>query len=78
MKKGVLGLFILVVLFVIFWPSYPDQGTPPWGLIVVGVFVLNLIYFLVTKTRRKPPEDIPRSPSETSLPKKDDKIDLTP
>ncbi len=56
MKKGLLGLFILVVLFVIFWPSSPDQETR-LGLIVVGAFVLILIYFLVAKTRRKPPED---------------------
>ncbi len=77
MKKGLLGLFILVVLFVIFWPSPPDQETR-LGLIVGGAFVLILIYVLVAKIRRKPPEDIPRSPSETSLPKKDDKIDLTP
>ncbi len=56
MKKGVIGFFILVVLFVIFWPSPPDQETP-LGLIVGGAFVLILIYVLIAKTRRKPPGD---------------------
>jgi len=56
MKKGLIGLFILVVLVVIFWPSPPDQEAR-LGLIVGGAFVLILIYFLVAKTRRKPPED---------------------
>ena len=56
MKKGLLGLFILVVLFVIFWPSPPDQETR-LGLIVGGAFVVILIYVLVAKTRRKPPDD---------------------